>query len=44
MRSPTAREREAALIAFLVTASGVTIYGIGGAFWGLLAGGAVLAL
>ena len=37
-------EREAALITFLVTASGVTIYGIGGAFWGLVAGGAVLAL
>jgi benzoate membrane transport protein len=38
------QEREAALITFLVTASGVTIYGIGGAFWGLVAGGAVLAL
>ena len=38
------REREAALVTFLVTASGVTIYGVGGAFWGLLAGGAVLAL
>ena len=36
--------REAALVAFLVTASGVTIYGIGGAFWGLVAGGAVMAL
>ena len=31
-------EREAALITFLVTASGVTILGIGSAFWGLLAG------
>ncbi len=39
-----AAEREAALITFLVTASGVTIYGVGGAFWGLVAGGAVLAL
>jgi benzoate membrane transport protein len=38
------QEREAALVTFLVTASGVTIYGVGGAFWGLLAGGAVLAL
>ncbi len=32
------QEREPALIAFLVTTSGVSIYGIGGAFWGLLAG------
>lgn len=37
-------EREAALITFLVTASGVTIYGVGGAFWGLVAGGIVLFL
>ena len=29
---------------FLVASSGVGFYGIGGAFWGLLAGGAVLAL
>ncbi len=34
--------REAVLIAFLVTASGVSIYGVGGAFWGLIAGGVVL--
>ena len=34
-------DREAALITFLVTASGVTFFGVGGAFWGLLAGGAV---
>jgi benzoate membrane transport protein len=33
------REREAALITFLVTASGVTLVGIGSAFWGLVAGG-----
>lgn len=32
------REREAALIAFLFTASNVTIWGIGAPFWGLLAG------
>jgi benzoate membrane transport protein len=38
------QEREAALVTFLVTASGVTIYGVGGAFWGLLAGGMVLIL
>jgi len=30
--------------AFLVTASGLTFYGISGAFWGLIAGGLVLAL
>ncbi|WP_305806551.1 benzoate/H(+) symporter BenE family transporter [Stenotrophomonas sp. YIM B06876] len=32
------REREPALITFLVTASGLTLAGIGSAFWGLLAG------
>ena len=37
-------EREAALATFLVSASGVGYYGIGGAFWGLLAGGAILVL
>ncbi len=37
-------EREAAVITFIVTASGLTLFGIGGAFWGLLAGGAVLML
>jgi benzoate membrane transport protein len=37
-------EREAAIITFIVSASGLTFLGIGGAFWGLLAGGAVLAL
>ena len=31
-------QREAALITFLVTASGVTLFGIGAAFWGLVAG------
>jgi benzoate membrane transport protein len=31
-------EREAAIITFLVTLSGVVIAGIGSAFWGLLAG------
>jgi benzoate membrane transport protein len=31
-------EREPALITFLVTASGVTLFGIGSAFWGLVAG------
>ncbi|MFC0407307.1 benzoate/H(+) symporter BenE family transporter [Roseomonas elaeocarpi] len=36
-------EREAALVTFLVTASGLGFGGISGAFWGLLAGGALLA-
>lgn len=36
------RHREPALVTFLVTASGITLFGIGSAFWGLLAG--VLAL
>lgn len=37
-------DREAAIITFLVTASGVTGFGIGSAFWGLLAGGLTLTL
>lgn len=32
------RKREAALITFLITASGLTLFGIGSAFWGLLIG------
>ncbi len=32
------KEREAALITFLVTASGLAMFGIGSAFWGLLFG------
>ncbi len=36
--------REAAAITFLVTASGVSFAGISGAFWGLIAGGLMLAL
>lgn len=32
-------ERDAAIVTFLVTASGVTLAGIGSAFWGLIAGG-----
>ena len=31
-------EREAALVTFLVTASGLSLAGIGSAFWGLVAG------
>ncbi len=37
-------DREAAVITFLVTASGLSFFGISGAFWGLVAGGAMLAL
>jgi benzoate membrane transport protein len=37
-------EREPALVTFLVTASGVTLAGIGSAFWGLVAGGIALLL
>ncbi len=35
-------EREPALVTFLATASGLTLFGIGSAFWGLLAGAATL--
>ncbi|MFN9096652.1 MAG: benzoate/H(+) symporter BenE family transporter, partial [Alphaproteobacteria bacterium] len=38
------KDREAAVICFLIAASGVAFLGIGGAFWGLLAGGGMLAL
>uniref|UniRef100_UPI00398BEC25 benzoate/H(+) symporter BenE family transporter n=1 Tax=Polaromonas sp. YR568 TaxID=1855301 RepID=UPI00398BEC25 len=34
--------REAALITFLVTLSGVVIAGVGSAFWGVVAGGLAL--
>jgi len=33
-----ARQREPALITFMVTASGLTLLSIGSAFWGLIAG------
>ncbi|WP_321879102.1 benzoate/H(+) symporter BenE family transporter [Paraburkholderia bannensis] len=36
MQNP--REREAALVTFMVTASGLTLLSIGAAFWGLVAG------
>jgi benzoate membrane transport protein len=38
------RDREAALITFLITASGFSFVGIGSAFWGLVAGGIALLL
>ncbi|MEU0546874.1 benzoate/H(+) symporter BenE family transporter [Micromonospora sp. NPDC005979] len=36
--------REAAVVTFVVTASGVTLVGVGGAFWGLVAGCLMLLL
>ena len=38
------KERDAAIVTFVTTASGLSYFGIGAAFWGLVAGGAVLAL
>jgi benzoate membrane transport protein len=35
-------EREPALVTFLVTASGLSLHGVGSAFWGLVAGGVAL--
>lgn len=37
-------QREAALITFVVTASGLTLWGVGAAFWGVLAGVVALAV
>lgn len=42
MRDET--HREAAVITFLVTLSGVTLLGVGSAFWGVVAGAAALAI
>ena len=36
--------REAAAVTFLISASGLTLLGLGGAFWGLIAGGLLTAL
>jgi benzoate membrane transport protein len=38
------RQRDAAIITFLVTLSGVTLAGIGAPFWGVVAGGVALAV
>jgi benzoate membrane transport protein len=38
------RQREPALITFLVTLSGLTLWGVGAAFWGVVAGVLALAL
>ena len=37
-------ERDAAIVTFLMTASGVTLLGIGSAFWGLVLGGICYAV
>jgi len=37
-------QREAALLTFVVTASGLTLWGIGAAFWGVVAGALALAV
>ncbi|HEX9447345.1 MAG TPA: benzoate/H(+) symporter BenE family transporter [Dongiaceae bacterium] len=42
LQNPT--DREAAVITFVATASGMSIGGIGSAFWGLMAGGFMMAL
>lgn len=39
-----ANERDAAMVTFLVTASGITLAGVGSAFWGLILGGVSYAL
>ncbi len=38
------KSREAALITFLVTASGLVLWGVGSAFWGVVAGSLALAV
>jgi benzoate membrane transport protein len=38
------QDREAAIITFLVTLSGVTLAGVGSAFWGVVAGAVALAV
>jgi benzoate membrane transport protein len=38
------RTREPALVTFLVTASGLALWGVGAAFWGVVAGALALAV
>ncbi|MGO2242419.1 MAG: benzoate/H(+) symporter BenE family transporter [Halomonas sp.] len=38
------KQRDAAIVTFLLTGSGITLLGIGGAFWGLVAGLMVLTI
>lgn len=40
----SAQDREPAMVTFLVTLSGLTLFGVGSAFWGLLAGLVALAV
>ncbi|MES0808556.1 benzoate/H(+) symporter BenE family transporter [Roseibium sp. SCPC15] len=40
----SADTRDSAIITFVVTASGISFFGVSGAFWGLLAGGAFMLL
>lgn len=40
----SAETRDSAVITFAITASGISFFGVSGAFWGLLAGGAFMAL
>jgi benzoate membrane transport protein len=37
-------QRDAAIITFLVTASGLTLWGLGAAFWGVVIGGCAHAV
>jgi benzoate membrane transport protein len=39
-----AKTREAAAVTFLVSASGISVAGISGAFWGLIAGGVIMMI
>jgi len=39
-----AADRDAAIVTFVVAASGLSFFGIGAAFWGLVAGGAAMLL
>ena len=39
-----AEDREASAVTFLLTASGAAFFGVSGAFWGLIAGGMMLAI
>ena len=38
------KQREAALVTFLVTASGISLFSVGAAFWGLVAGALVMLI
>jgi benzoate membrane transport protein len=39
-----AADRDAAIVTFVVAASGLSFFGIGAAFWGLVAGGAAMLI